>query len=64
MNLMIWIGLFLLLFGALMAKWTSFSLVISIVGCTVIFGGIILQEKPKIKKPLESLEDNGFYCKR
>jgi hypothetical protein len=53
-----------LLFGVLMAKWTSFSLVISIVGCTVIFGGVILQEKPKIKKPLESLEDNGFYCKR
>lgn len=52
MNLLTWSGLLLLLFGIIISKWTAFALVISIVGCTVIFGGLILKERPKIAKRL------------
>lgn len=48
-NGFIYIGLFLLLFGVYMSQWTAFALVISIVGCVVIFGGNILNEGPKGK---------------
>lgn len=50
MNIFIWMGIFLLLFGIYFSKWTAFALIISIVGCTVIFGGFILKERQKIMK--------------
>ncbi|WP_096550234.1 hypothetical protein [Ureibacillus thermosphaericus] len=50
MNIFIWMGIFLLLFGVYFSKWTAFALIISIVGCTVIFGGFILKERQKIMK--------------